>query len=156
MVGYKPSISQTGEIKNYLRTLWNSKKFSDVTLVCDDLKWLKAHKVILSVCSSYFKDILSKNDDEDETIIYLQGTQYKDLMAVLQYMYCGEAFNSYTNIQALKDIAKNLRIYQLLESINEYETETFVKLFTPQSQSPKKEKIKAAGEPMPKVGFDHF
>ena len=140
MVGYKHSQSA---IEAILRTLWDSKEFSDVTLVSDDQQWLKAHKIVLSASSSYFKDILSDND-EDETIIYLNGTQYQDMMVILQYIYCGEASGSYTNIKVLKDIAKNLGIYQLLESITDYETERFVGMLTP--LSPKEEKTKATKE----------
>lgn len=37
--------------------LRNDEQFVDVTLCCDD-QFIKAHKVILSACSPYFKKIL--------------------------------------------------------------------------------------------------
>lgn len=38
-------------------SLRNDEQFVDVTLCCDD-QFIKAHKVILSACSPYFKKIL--------------------------------------------------------------------------------------------------
>ena len=132
---YNSSHSKPGE--NFLKSFWDSKQFSDVILVCDDQNWLKAHQVVLSACSSVFKDILTDND-EDETIIYLEGIQYQDLITVLQYLYCGETFDSYRNIKVLKHIARDLRINTLLDSIMDYETKSFEKLFLPQSQKQEK------------------
>lgn len=39
-------------------SLRNDEQFVDVTLCCDD-QFIKAHKVILSACSPYFKKILT-------------------------------------------------------------------------------------------------
>ena len=35
--------------------------FSDVTLVSEDQKQFTAHKIVLSSCSEYFKNILKQN-----------------------------------------------------------------------------------------------
>ena len=35
--------------------------FYDVTLVSDDQKQLSAHKIVLSSCSEYFKNVLKQN-----------------------------------------------------------------------------------------------
>lgn len=43
----------SGEFKS----LRNDEQFVDVTLCCDD-QFIKAHKIILSACSTYFKKIL--------------------------------------------------------------------------------------------------
>lgn len=42
---------------NEFVSLRNDEQFVDVTLCCDD-QFIKAHKVILSACSPYFKKIL--------------------------------------------------------------------------------------------------
>ena len=39
-----------------LAELYNSSKFSDVTLLCDDQKF-KVHKFVLSACSTVFQNI---------------------------------------------------------------------------------------------------
>ena len=43
-------------IVNSVGKLRNDDEFVDVTLVCDD-KRISAHKVILSACSDYFKEV---------------------------------------------------------------------------------------------------
>ena len=47
--------------KETFKSLVNQEEFMDVTLACDDDTQLKAHKVILSACSPFFKNILLKN-----------------------------------------------------------------------------------------------
>ena len=42
-------------------SLRNEKDFFDVTLVTDDEVQVSAHKLILSACSPFFKNILRKN-----------------------------------------------------------------------------------------------
>ena len=43
----------------------------DITLTCDDDKQLRAHKVILSACSPFFRNILRKNPHE-HPLLYLR------------------------------------------------------------------------------------
>ena len=38
--------------------------FVDVTLISDDKAKLKGHKVVLSACSPFFKDVLKENPHE--------------------------------------------------------------------------------------------
>ena len=55
-----------------LQNLLNSDCFADVTLVCEDKKQYKAHKLILSACSSMFKSII--NDfSSNNSVIFLKG-----------------------------------------------------------------------------------
>ena len=47
--------------ENTIKTFSNLRQedaFFDVTLVSDDQRQMMAHKVVLSACSEYFKDIL--------------------------------------------------------------------------------------------------
>ena len=41
----------TDHLKELLHEMMLSKELTDVTLICDDKKQLKAHKIILSACS---------------------------------------------------------------------------------------------------------
>ena len=50
---------QTNSVKIY-KELWNDKDFADVTLVTVDDKQVRAHKVILSSYSSFFKSLFWK------------------------------------------------------------------------------------------------
>ena len=58
--------------------------FVDVTLVCDDQKQISAHKVVLSACSEYFKNILKQNK-HSHPLICLTNINYDDLMNVIDY-----------------------------------------------------------------------
>ena len=51
--------THTNELLSELHT---SSSFSDVTLVCADQTQFKAHKFVLSACSSVFRNILGSND----------------------------------------------------------------------------------------------
>lgn len=78
--------SHTNEL---LSELYKSSSFSDVTLVCDDQTQFKAHKFILSACSSVFRNILSGNTSSP--FIYLRGIAKEEMESVLRFMYLGEA-----------------------------------------------------------------
>ena len=58
--------------------LFNTVEHSDVTIVCDDGKQVKAHTFILSASSPFFRNIFSI-DCEPSCMIYLQGVASDDL-----------------------------------------------------------------------------
>merc|ERR1712210_381623 len=70
------------------RELREEKDFFDVTLACDDSQ-VQAHKVILSACSPFFRNILRRNPHQ-HPLLYLKGVKYKELLSVLNFMYQGE------------------------------------------------------------------
>jgi len=49
-----------------LDSMRKSSCFTDVTLVCEDLRQIQAHKVVLSACSAVFKRMLEKNRKESD------------------------------------------------------------------------------------------
>ena len=65
--------------------------FFDVTLACED-KEVKAHKLILSACSPFFKRLLLKKHVANNLhpLIYLRGVKADQLDAVLAFIYQGE------------------------------------------------------------------
>ncbi|XP_028159268.1 transcription activator GAGA-like [Ostrinia nubilalis] len=60
----------------------------DVTLCCDGGK-IKAHKMLLSACSNYFKQIFKENPCQHPVIIF-RNFKYEDLNAIINFMYHGE------------------------------------------------------------------
>merc|ERR1740128_1481621 len=70
------------------RELREEKDFFDVTLACDDNQ-IQAHKVILSACSPFFRNVLKRNK-HDHPLLYLKGVNYSDMVAILNFMYHGE------------------------------------------------------------------
>ena len=70
-------------------SLRNDSEFSDVTLISSDRKLVKVHKIVLSTCSAYFKDILTQSKIHNP-LICLEGVSDADLNKVLDYIYHGE------------------------------------------------------------------
>ena len=63
--------------------------FTDVTLACEDQS-IKAHKVVLSTCSPFFKKLL-KNHPHPQPLIYMKGMKSSSLTAIIDFLYLGEA-----------------------------------------------------------------
>ncbi|XP_044747858.1 protein tramtrack, alpha isoform isoform X2 [Coccinella septempunctata] len=104
--------------------LLQNEDFVDVTLACDDLS-LKAHKVVLSACSSYFQKLLLENPCKHPTIIMPQDIRFSDLKFIIEFVYKGEIDVSQTELQSLLKTADQLRIKGLCESTNERENPNF-------------------------------
>ena len=75
-------------ISSAFRELRDDKDFFDVTLACEDDEQVSAHKVILSACSPFFRNILRRNQHQ-HPLLYLKGIKYSDLQSVLNFMYHG-------------------------------------------------------------------
>ena len=60
------------------KRLRNDTSYKDVTLVADDQKIVTAHKLILSMCSGYFQNVLSKYNHENP-MICLDGISSNEL-----------------------------------------------------------------------------
>ena len=70
---------------NTIKTFSKLRKedaFFDVTLVSDDQSQMMAHKVVLSSCSKYFKNLL-KTDNNSHPLICLTGIKSSDLENIL-------------------------------------------------------------------------
>ena len=64
------------------RELRDDEDFVDVTLACDDER-IQAHKVILSACGPFFRNVLRRNLHQN-TLLYQKGVNYSDLQSVLK------------------------------------------------------------------------
>lgn len=71
-----------------LDSLRTQEDLVDVTLSCEGKK-IRAHKVLLSACSSYFRDIFKENPCQHPVIIF-KNVKYDDLIAIIEFMYQGE------------------------------------------------------------------
>ena len=102
-----------GNVSQGLRDLRNDKEFFDVTLACDD-KQIEAHKVILSACSAFFRNILRQNPHQ-HPLLYLKGVKYKELLSVLNFMYVGEVNIAQDELDEFLLIAEDLKIKGLTQ-----------------------------------------
>ena len=93
-----------------VQEMFEDKSFANVTLVCDGQRQLKAHKFVLSACSSVFKSILQYNSAESNPLIILRGIRYEDMEAILQFMYQGETCVSKDRIKDFMKTAEELEV----------------------------------------------
>jgi len=90
------------------------KDFFDVTLACDD-EQIQAHKVILSACSPFFRNVLRRNPHQ-HPLLYLKGVKYTDLQSVLNFMYHGEVNVAQEELNSFLAVAEDLRVKGLTQN----------------------------------------
>jgi len=101
-------------ISDAFKDLREQKDFFDVTLACDDSQ-IEAHKVILSACSPFFRNILRRNPHQ-HPLLYIKGVKYKELVAVLNFMYMGEVNVVQEELNSFLVVAEELRVKGLTQN----------------------------------------
>ncbi|XP_076753955.1 uncharacterized protein LOC143425135 isoform X21 [Xylocopa sonorina] len=122
---------QSTLIQNF-DTLLENGTLVDCTLAAEG-KYLKAHKVVLSACSPYFEGLLSEHYDKHPVFI-LKDVKFKELKAMMDYMYRGEVNISQDQLAALLKAAESLQIKGLSESKTGAKTDTRVQKVLPQAK----------------------
>ena len=74
---------------NSFKELLGQQEFVDVTLVSEDDKQIKAHKVVLSACSPILKQVFVRNPHQ-HPLIFLSGVKYQELESLVNFMYLGQ------------------------------------------------------------------
>ncbi|XP_068225916.1 protein bric-a-brac 1-like [Palaemon carinicauda] len=97
-----------------LHSLHEGGDFVDVTLAADGMQ-LKAHKLVLSACSPYFRDILRNNPCQHPVII-LREVPIEDLEAVVAFMYEGQVNVSQTRLHTFMKLAEVLQVRGLTDA----------------------------------------
>ena len=100
-----------------MQEMITSENFTDVTIVTDDKKTIKAHRNILSACSPVFKNILQMDITNSHPVIYLRGIQYSEIESILQFVYLGEAKFYEDRMNELLLVSKNLEIRELSKNV---------------------------------------
>ena len=100
---FQSTVSQSFSI------LRKEEDFFDVTLVTDDEIQMSAHKLVLSACSSFFKNIL-KTNKHAQPLIYLSGVNAANLGFVLDYIYHGEINIYQDQLDTFLETAQKLKI----------------------------------------------
>ena len=101
-------------IGNALNSLREEKEFFDVTLACEDNQ-IEAHKVILSACSPFFKNILKRNPHQ-HPLLYLKGVRYSEMVSLLNFMYLGHVNIAQDDLNKFLAVAEELQIKGLTQS----------------------------------------
>jgi len=101
-------------ISSAFKDIRDEKEFFDITIACEDDQ-LQAHKVILSACSPFFKNVLRRNQHQ-HPLLYLKGVSFKDMEAVLNFMYHGEVNVAQDDLNSFLQVAEDLRVKGLTQN----------------------------------------
>ena len=96
--------------------------FTDVTLACEDGYQVDAHKVILAASSPFFQNMLKRNKHA-HPLIYMKGMKSEDILAIVDFLYYGEANIYQENLDVFLNIAEELQL-KGLNGTEETETES--------------------------------
>ena len=89
--------------------LREDSEFADVTLACEDGQQMEAHKVILAASSPFFDEIFQRIK-HPYPLIYLRGFKSEDFVAILDFLYFGEAKVYQENFDSFLAIAEELKL----------------------------------------------
>ncbi|XP_015839564.1 protein tramtrack, beta isoform isoform X27 [Tribolium castaneum] len=91
-----------------MNSLLENEDLVDVTLAVEG-KYLKAHKMVLSVCSPYFRELFKVNPCK-HPIVFMKDVSYVAMSDLLQFMYQGEVQVSQENLSTFIKTAEALQI----------------------------------------------
>ena len=111
-------------IKIAFGNLRDDSDFADVTLACEDGQQVEAHKVILAASSPFFQKLLGRNK-HPHPLIYMRGMKSDDLLAIVDFLYRGEANVFQENLDSFLAVAEELQLKGLMgksdENVKDFE-----------------------------------
>ena len=108
-------------VKSAFGNLRENIDFADVTLACEDGHQIEAHKVILAASSPFFQAILKRNK-HSHPLIYMRGIKSVDMVAMVDFLYYGEANVCQEDLDSFLAIAEELQLKGLQRSNDENQT----------------------------------
>ena len=123
---WPPWHTYTDHLKELLHDMKTDDTFTDVTLVSDDGREIRAHKVVLGASSPTMKNFLT---NKDINTINLKGIAFEEIDSILQFIYLGEANLLEERMQEFLCAAQKLKIKELSKEAESqydmnYEAET--------------------------------
>lgn len=89
----------------------------DVTLAAEG-QLVKAHRLVLSVCSPYFRKMFTQMPANQHAFVFLKDVSSSALKDLIQFMYCGEVNVKQEALPAFISTAEALQIKGLTESVS--------------------------------------
>ena len=123
-------------ITSSFKELREDRDFTDVTLTCGDGQQIEAHKVVLASSSPFFMELLKRNR-HSHPIVYMRGLRSEDIVAIMDFLYLGEANVFQENLDSFLALAEELKLKGLTGSAEtEKEPEPLKKEFNQVFQAP--------------------
>ena len=92
--------------------LHGTTDLSDISLMGDDNKPIRAHKIILSAHSAVIRKALSSSEHE-KPLLHCKGFSSQDIQFLLEFMYLGETSCEAKHVNVFFKTGKFLQIKQL-------------------------------------------
>ena len=73
--------------------------------------------MFLAASSPLFQNLLKRNK-HPQPLIYMKGVEFENLLAIVDFLYCGEANDVQENLDAFLSIAEELKLKGLTEQRN--------------------------------------
>ncbi|XP_037072195.1 protein tramtrack, beta isoform-like [Pollicipes pollicipes] len=97
-----------GSVTSLFNSLRQQGELVDITLCCEGQR-LRAHRMMLSACSPYFRELL-KDLPCQQMVIFLKDTSAVDLRAIIEFMYKGSVNVSQSQLASFIKTAEMLQI----------------------------------------------
>ncbi|XP_064095341.1 protein abrupt-like isoform X26 [Macrobrachium nipponense] len=110
-------------ITSAFESLRDDEDFVDITLACDG-RQIKAHKMVLSACSPYFRSLLKGNPCQ-HPIVFLKDVTFSNLSSILDFMYHGEVNVSHNELATFLKTAEALKVRGLAEDEKKKDSENY-------------------------------
>ncbi|KAL3268587.1 hypothetical protein HHI36_007695 [Cryptolaemus montrouzieri] len=112
--------SHQGTVLDGLNALRKKEELIDVTLIIEG-QTFKAHKVVLSACSDYFRAMFTDNMLESQRAeIHLNGMSAKGFLLVLEYAYTCKITLNLANVQDVLEAASHVQMLALIQTCSNY------------------------------------
>lgn len=114
--------SHVESLQQLFESLLEQQLFVDVTLACEGGS-LKAHRVMLSACSTYFRRVLHEAGSKNPVII-MRDVSCAEMDFILQFIYRGEIHVPEIRLPSLLKTARLLEIRGLSDNLDKPSEET--------------------------------
>ena len=99
----------TEKFRLSLQAMRNDPETTDITLICNDFKVLKGHKIVLNAFSPVLSKII-RNIPGPSSVLYLKGINSNDMDSILDFMYDGKVTIDKTMVPSFFELGKHLDI----------------------------------------------
>ena len=107
-------------IETSFKNLREETDFADVTLASEDGEQVDAHKVVLAASSPIFRKMLKRNQNT-HPLIFMRGVKMDDLVAIVDFLYRGEANICQENLDSFLALAEELELQGLQRKNDNFE-----------------------------------
>ena len=96
--------------------LREQEELFNVSLISEDGSQVEAHKVVLSACSPFFRNIITRNARHPHPLLFLKGVRHRDLVSLLDFMYRGQVNIAQEDLSTFLSVAEELKVKGLTQA----------------------------------------